>query len=232
MSCPYRDDDSNTQPTCASSWEGWGGNEVGGGVSEGRTVTHHQEAGLQLLKHLVSSQQPTAELLEVNNCTVCTATHTETADRTKIYRTGAGFCGWFQRVSGPRPVSGPATLARLARVPRRNFARRHRVGGTFVDAVHDGDAVVFSVQEGRLLEKHLHLDTQEETGTRTSCVSVTLVWFFFHQIKAIFLKNILHNGDSQASPLTGAKHVYHISRNISSHATPSATSADVSFRPI
>lgn len=49
----------------------------GGGVSEGRTVTHHQEAGLQLLKHLVSSQQPTAELLEVNNCTVCTVTHTE-----------------------------------------------------------------------------------------------------------------------------------------------------------
>lgn len=82
MSCPYRDDVSNTQPTCASSWEGWGGAgwvERGGGVSEGRTVTHHQEAGLQFLKHLVSSQRPTAELLEVNNCTV---THTELVHRT------------------------------------------------------------------------------------------------------------------------------------------------------
>lgn len=57
---------------------GWVGGE-GGGVSEGRTVTHHQEAGLQLLKHLVSSQRPTAELLEVNNCTV---THTELVHRT------------------------------------------------------------------------------------------------------------------------------------------------------
>lgn len=54
-----------------------GGVRRGWGVSEGRTVTHHQEAGLQLLKHLVSSQRPTAELLEVNNCTVCTVTHTQ-----------------------------------------------------------------------------------------------------------------------------------------------------------
>lgn len=51
MSCPYRDDISNTQPTCdSSSWVCDGG---------GRTVTRHQEAGLQPLKHLEApSVQP------------------------------------------------------------------------------------------------------------------------------------------------------------------------------
>lgn len=70
--------------------EGRGGEGLG--VPEGRTVTHHQEAGLQLLKHLLSSQRPTAELLEVNNCTACTVTHTELvhrtrSDRTRVHRT-------------------------------------------------------------------------------------------------------------------------------------------------
>lgn len=65
---------------------GWGGGS-GRGLAEGRTVTRHQEAGLQLLKHLVSSLRPTADLLEVNNCKDCTvARQSGPVDRTRVHK--------------------------------------------------------------------------------------------------------------------------------------------------
>lgn len=39
------------------------------------------------------------------------------------------------------------------------------ISATFIDAVHDGNTVVVSVQEGRLLKELLHLDTGRNTAS-------------------------------------------------------------------
>lgn len=78
------------------------------------------------------------------------------------------ICGFVSFVSVNRrrllqtlSVEASDTRSTAEAVPRQGAELN--VSATFIDAVHDGDAVVVSVQEGRLLKELLHLDTRRKT---------------------------------------------------------------------
>lgn len=84
-----------------------------------------------------------------------------------------GFVSWVgvnrRQLLQALSVEASGTRSTAETVPRQG-AEPHAAGvvnisATFIDAVHDGNAVVVSVQEGRLLKELLHLDTRRNTAS-------------------------------------------------------------------
>lgn len=92
----------------------------------------------------------------------------------KVHFNFTEICGFVSFVSVNRrqllqalSVEASDTQSTAEAVPRQgaelNAAGVVNISATFIDAIHDGDAVVVSVQEGRLLKELLHLDTRRNT---------------------------------------------------------------------